>query len=131
MTLQSNRSARTFFEFLNVPLSNKVRLLLVLLVVPVALSYLFPLWRISMVAPQYPNGLWVDIFSWTITGGHEGKDLDEINVLNHYIGMHKIERYELTRTIDPGHFFHTLEGAVRAYTVQHGTGASTPPDGAP
>lgn len=96
MTLQSNRSARTFFEFLNVPLSNKVRWLLVLLVVPVALSYLFPLWRISMTAPQYPNGLWIDIFSYTIIGGHEGKDLDEINVLNHYIGMHKIERYELT-----------------------------------
>lgn len=96
MNLQANPSARTFFEFLNVPLSNKVRWLLVLLIVPVALSYLFPLWRISMVAPQYPEGLWLDIFSYTIQGGHGGKDLDEINVLNHYIGMKKIERYELT-----------------------------------
>jgi high affinity sulfate transporter 1 len=43
----------------------------------------------------------------------------------------KIERYELTRTIDPGHFFHTLEGAVRAFTVQHGTGGSMPTDGEP
>ena len=28
----------------------------------------------------------------------------------------KIERYELTRTIDPGHFFPTIESAVAAFT---------------
>ena len=43
----------------------------------------------------------------------------------------KIERYELTRTIDPGHFFHTLEEAVRAYADQHGTGTPIPPGGEP
>ena len=31
----------------------------------------------------------------------------------------KIERYELTRTIDPTHFFHTLEAAVAAYEEAH------------
>jgi hypothetical protein len=34
---------------------------------------------------------------------------------------HKIERYGLTRTIDPRHFFPTLESAVAAF--RHGTGA--------
>ncbi|MGY6019313.1 SulP family inorganic anion transporter [Streptomyces spinosirectus] len=32
----------------------------------------------------------------------------------------KIELYELTRTIDPGHFFPTLEAAVAAYRAQTG-----------
>ena len=32
----------------------------------------------------------------------------------------KIERYELTRTIDPSHFFPTLDDAVAAYVRQTG-----------
>ncbi len=34
----------------------------------------------------------------------------------------KIERYELTRTIDPAHFFPTLEAAVDAYRRETGAG---------
>jgi len=32
----------------------------------------------------------------------------------------KIDRYELTRTIDPAHFFPTLDDAVEAFRSQHG-----------
>ncbi len=32
----------------------------------------------------------------------------------------KIERYGLTRTIDPAHFFHTIDEAVEAFMTQHG-----------
>ena len=32
----------------------------------------------------------------------------------------KIDRYELTRTIDPSHFFPTLEAAVDAFQKQTG-----------
>jgi len=32
----------------------------------------------------------------------------------------KIERYELTKTIDPGHFFPTLQSAVTAYRQESG-----------
>ena len=32
----------------------------------------------------------------------------------------KIERYELTRTIDPAHFFPTLDEAVAAYVAETG-----------
>jgi high affinity sulfate transporter 1 len=39
----------------------------------------------------------------------------------------KIERYELTRTIDPDHFFDTLDEAVRAFHEQ----SDVPPAGAP
>ena len=34
----------------------------------------------------------------------------------------KIERYELTRTIDPNHFYRTLDEAVAAYTSETGQG---------
>ena len=33
---------------------------------------------------------------------------------------HKIERYKLTRTIDPGHFFPTLDAAITAFRQQTG-----------
>ena len=39
----------------------------------------------------------------------------------------KIERYELTETIDPGHFFPTLETAIAAFQQQ--TGAQWTPEG--
>jgi hypothetical protein len=32
----------------------------------------------------------------------------------------KIERYELTKTIDPRHFFPTLEAAVAAFEAEGG-----------
>ena len=32
----------------------------------------------------------------------------------------KIERYELTRTIDPQHFFPTIDAAVAAYRAEFG-----------
>jgi hypothetical protein len=69
---------------------------LALAVVPLALTATQPLWSIHMRAPQYPNGLSLDIYAHTIESGNEGRDLPEINVLNHYIGMRKIDRVELS-----------------------------------
>lgn len=87
--------ADNFFEFLDAPLRGGARLLLVALVVPLLLSFLFPLWQISMKAPQYPSGLYMDIYAHRVTGGNDGHDIEEINTLNHYIGMAKITREEL------------------------------------
>lgn len=42
----------------------------------------FPLWRIDLVAPQYPEGLRLLIYTHVLAG-----DVDIINGLNHYIGM--------------------------------------------
>jgi hypothetical protein len=39
------------------------------------------------VAPQYAEGLHLDIHSWRIVAGNHGQDIAEINTLNHYIGM--------------------------------------------
>lgn len=87
--------SRSFWVFLDEPLRGRARILLAVLVVPLLLSFLFPLWRISMKAPQYPNGLAMDIYCHQVIGGNDGHDIQEINTLNHYIGMAKITREEL------------------------------------
>jgi hypothetical protein len=52
-------------------------------------AYVSPLWHISLVAPQYPEGIGMYIRIDTITG-QKPNDLNSINNLNHYIGMKKI-----------------------------------------
>jgi copper chaperone NosL len=58
-----------------------------LLILPV---YLSPLWQLTMFAPQYPQGLRLNIYSYKLDGGNGGQDVKEINVLNHYIGMKEL-----------------------------------------
>jgi copper chaperone NosL len=52
--------------------------------------YLAPLWRITLEAPQYPEGLGLQIHLSDIDG-LKPHDLQNINNLNHYIGMQRIE----------------------------------------
>ena len=54
------------------------------------LAFAFPLWQISLEAPQYPEGIGLLIHLDTITGV-KPNDLANINGLNHYIGMQTIE----------------------------------------
>lgn len=63
--------------------SNRILILLAaLLIIP---AYFTPLWQISLWAPQYPEGLnmkiWID---------HLSGNVDQINGVNHYIGMRHI-----------------------------------------
>lgn len=81
-----------FYEFLSKPLFPRSRWLLAALVVPLGFALTQPLWRISMEAPQYPNGLTLDIYATHLEGGNDGQHLQEINTLNHYIGMRKLDR---------------------------------------
>ena len=53
-------------------------------------AFVFPLWRIDLHAPQYPEGLGMLIRINTVTG-IKPNDLANINGLNHYIGMKAIE----------------------------------------
>ncbi len=64
-----------------------------LLVVP---TWLLPLWNLTMFAPQYGDGLRLDIYSYKLQGGNGGQDLKEINLLNHYIGMHDLAAADFT-----------------------------------
>lgn len=54
------------------------------------LVYFTPLWYIRLTAPQYRDGLSMSIWLYKITGGGEF-DLQNINLLNHYVGMKKID----------------------------------------
>jgi len=55
-----------------------------------ATGYLLPLWRVNLIAPQYPEGLGLLIRVNGVDGLKPG-DLQSINGLNHYIGMKAIE----------------------------------------
>ncbi len=85
-----------FYRFLEQPLFLSARPILALSVALLGLAFVQPLWRIEMTAPQYRNGLSIDIYPHTIAGGHDDADIAEINVLNHYIGMRKLDRHELS-----------------------------------
>ncbi|MBX9928761.1 MAG: nitrous oxide reductase accessory protein NosL [Gemmatimonadaceae bacterium] len=65
-------------------------LLLVVAALLISAAAALPLWRIDLIAPQYPEGLGMLIRINTIEGVKEN-DLESINGLNHYIGMARIE----------------------------------------
>ncbi len=53
------------------------------------LCFFFPLWSVTLEAPQYPEGIGLYIWINKITGKNP-HDLQNINGLNHYIGMKEI-----------------------------------------
>ena len=71
-------------------LSLKSRLLTAFAATLLLVIFAVPLWRIELLAPQYPEGLGMLIRVNTITG-IAPTDLGNINGLNHYIGMKAIE----------------------------------------
>lgn len=85
-----------FYDFLARPLFKSSRLMLVGLSIPLAIALSQPIWRISMEAPQYRDGLHLDIYAYKIEGGNNGQHLQEINLLNHYIGMRKLDRASMS-----------------------------------
>jgi len=82
--------------FLDETLDEKPRLLLVFASLLLVVSYLLPLWTLTMFAPQYPDGLRLTIYSYKLDGGNHGQDVNEINLLNHYIGMHELSTDDFT-----------------------------------
>jgi hypothetical protein len=78
-------------RILDAGLIARSRLALVALIVPLLLSLTAPLWVMHFAAPQYPDGLTLQIYAYTVTG-----DVHEINTLNHYIGMQHIDRAALS-----------------------------------
>ncbi len=62
------------------------RLLLAVASLCLGLVFVWPLWHISLEAPQYPEGLGLFI-SINRIDGEKPQDLNSINNLNHYIGM--------------------------------------------
>jgi copper chaperone NosL len=79
-------------------------------------AILFPLWRVSLTAPQYPEGLGMYIWAHTVAGIGPN-DLQNINGLNHYIGMKAIEPDAIPelKVMRPGIIAMSLLGLVVAY----------------
>jgi hypothetical protein len=61
-----------------------------------ALTLTQPLWNLTMFAPQYGDGLRLDIYAHGLEGQNKGQDLKEINILNHYIGMRDLSNDDFT-----------------------------------
>lgn len=72
-------------SFLQGELSAKSRVLIVVATLALLPSIFLPTWTITLHAPQYPQGLDLVIYPHTVGG-----ELNEVNILNHYIGMHEI-----------------------------------------
>jgi len=70
-------------------MSRSSRMLIAVSALLLAVAFAVPVWRIRLIAPQYPEGLGMLIRINTITG-IKPADLDNINALNHYIGMKAI-----------------------------------------
>ena len=54
-------------------------------------AFAVPMWHIKMWATQFPDGLELRMYPHKLTGGNQGRDVNEINTLNHYIGMRPLE----------------------------------------
>lgn len=85
-----NARLSAMHRILDRPVSLVGRGLLLVAVLVLVLGATLPLWRISLVAPQYAEGLTLDMYTYQIVAGNGGQDLPEINTLNHYIGMKPI-----------------------------------------
>lgn len=70
-------------------MSVRARTLLAISALLLVAMYFTPIWRVFLDAPQYPEGLGMQIWINTVKGIKEN-DLDNINNLNHYIGMKRI-----------------------------------------
>ncbi|HAB52759.1 MAG: hypothetical protein A2315_08120 [Ignavibacteria bacterium RIFOXYB2_FULL_35_12] len=70
-------------------MNSKSKVILITASLILILTFFFPLWSIDLEAPQYPEGIGLRIWINQITG-LKPNDLNNINGLNHYIGMKEI-----------------------------------------
>lgn len=66
------------------------RLCILLAIAGILSLFLFPMWKIILYAPQYPTGVQMNIWINKIDGTEPGT-LQNVNILNHYVGMKYIE----------------------------------------
>src|SRR5829696_2218434 len=67
-------------------MSKTSRIIITIASLALVATFFLPVWFIFLIAPQYPEGLTMQIWLNKITG-----QVDIINGLNHYIGMKHIK----------------------------------------
>lgn len=89
------------------------RIIIAIASLSLIITYFVPVWAIYLFAPQYPEGLSMNIWLNKITG-----DVEIINGLNHYIGMKHINAEMFPEFKILGYIvaFYILFGLVVAWT---------------
>lgn len=87
--------ANSFFDLSLTGRSRLFVLLGALLLVP---ALLLPLWKLTLISNQFPEGLVLKIYGHKLEGvtTQNRDDLKEINALNHYIGMKPLKEEDFT-----------------------------------
>ena len=67
-------------------MNTRSRIIIAIGSVAMCIMFFVPAWSIYLIAPQYPEGLSMQIWLYKISG-----DVEIINGLNHYIGMKHIK----------------------------------------
>ena len=94
-------------------MSNLSRIIIAVGSIALIVAYFVPFWSIYLIAPQYPEGLSMQIWLNKLTG-----QVDIINGLNHYIGMKHIdaEMFPELKFLVYILGFYILFGLIVAYT---------------
>ena len=71
-------------------MTTRTRIITALAALSLLLVFAFPIWSVTLEAPQYPEGIGMEIWVNTVKG-QSPHDLQNIHGLNHYIGMKPIE----------------------------------------
>ncbi len=68
---------------------SRSQIMMIVAVVLMGSLFIWPMWKITLKAPQYPDGVTMHIYINKI-GGKTPGTLQNVNILNHYIGMKPI-----------------------------------------
>ena len=81
--------------------------------------FIFPIWSISLEAPQYPEPLGMNIWINKIADKNPN-DIQNINLLNHYVGMAEIpEEMKEFEVFPPVIIFMSLIGILLGWKANY------------
>ncbi|MEX0316162.1 MAG: hypothetical protein AB3N18_18425 [Allomuricauda sp.] len=100
-------------------MKKKARILMLVGALLPLLLFVFPLWKITLEAPQYPTplGMFIHINDFSDANPH---DIKNINLMNHYVGMKYIpEAIPEFKIFPAGILITTFIGLLIAWKANH------------
>ncbi len=94
LTIIDNRTGKSYE--IPIRLSKRERILILVAALLIIPAIFLPIWTITLVAPQYPQGIKMSIYANKLTEYNPETGITNntpklINGLNHYVGMHEIK----------------------------------------